>query len=189
MPIFSKSSSSFSYYSNLVPQIYAVIIYCSIITASYYYGSNQIIERKNEILKNYHQIILNSSLVKLNYLLQKLPADQEGIYTNISIDKGDMQSCYKNKCFKSNLFEFASTIDKQVPSFIYYKIEINKQTLHTNIKIPNYEFEQNHYINNYNQLSIALSIDPGYWGKVKTGIIYPYGLLATNPPNFRQSVC
>jgi len=175
MSIFSKPRSiSLEYYGNLIPQLVAFFIYCSVFTMSYYYCCDQLEERKNEILKDYYNIILNHSLVKFDYLLQKLPVDSKGLNTNIGVDGTNIQSCYQEQCVRSNLFEFASAMDKHIPYFIYYKIEINKQSLHHNAKMSGYEFEKNFYINDYNQLFITLSIDSKYWNKIKNKIIQPY---------------
>jgi len=115
----SRNLSSESY-KTLTIQLAAFVIYFSVITISYTYYDDEFKNRKNEILNEYYKIIFNHSLIKLSHLLQKLPLDQSGINTIISVDQSDILSCYKQQCIRSNLFEFTSTIDKYIPNFIYY---------------------------------------------------------------------
>ena len=172
---FSESRNLLSeYYRTLTIQIVAFIIYFSVITISYNCYNNEFKNRKNEILNEYYKIISNYSLIKLNHLLQKLPLDQSGIDTVISVDQSDILSCFKQQCIRSNLFEFTSIIDKYIPNFIYYRIDLNKQVLHRNIRIDDYELEKTYHINNYNQLSILVSADSKYWDKIKKQTIKPF---------------
>jgi hypothetical protein len=172
---FSESRNLLSeYYRTLTIQIVAFIIYFSVITISYNCYDNEFKNRKNEILNEYYKIISNYSLIKLNHLLQKLPLDQSGIDTVISVDQSDILSCFKQQCIRSNLFEFTSIIDKYIPNFIYYRIDLNKQVLHRNIRIDYYELEKTYHINNYNQLSILVSADSKYWDKIKKQTIKPF---------------
>jgi len=171
MSIFSESRGITLKNYNSIPNLIVVIMYCCIIIISFYYCNRQVEERKSEILKEYYAIILNHSLIKIDSLLQQLPLDQKGLNTNISIDKTDIQNCYKKQCIKCNIFEFSSTIDKCIPHFIFYKVEINKQLLYSNYKISDYELEKIFYINDYNQLAISLSIDVDHWNKIKIKII------------------
>ena len=85
-----------------------------------------------------------------------------------------MSGCFKQQCIKSNLFEFTSTIDKYIPNFIYYRIDLNKQVLHRNVRIDDYELEKTYHINNYNQLSISLSADLRYLNTIKKQTIKPF---------------
>ncbi len=101
---FSESRNLLSeYYRTLTIQIVAFIIYFSVITISYNCYDNEFKNRKNEILNEYYKIISNYSLIKLNHLLQKLPLDQSGIDTVISLDQSDILSCFKQQCIRSNL--------------------------------------------------------------------------------------
>jgi hypothetical protein len=150
------------YYQQSLMLIALVVIYFITLILNYQYCNNEFKNRKNEILDEFYQIIFSHSIVKLNDVLQKLPLDQTGINTAIEINQSDIKSCYKDQCIKSNLFEFAASLDKYIPNYIQYKISINKQLLHRNVKISNYELERSNYINNYNQLSIQVSIEPKY---------------------------
>ena len=166
---------TFSESRNLLPESYralaiqlgAFVIYFSVIIISYTCYDKEFKNRKNEIFSQYYEIIFNHSLIKLSYLLQKLHLDQSGKNTVISVDKSDILGCFKQQCIKSNLFEFTSTIDKYIPNFIYYRIDLNKQVLHRNVRIDDYELEKTYHINNYNQLSISLSADLRYLNTIK----------------------
>ena len=109
---------TFSKSRNLLPESYralaiqlgAFVIYFSVIIISYTCYDKEFKNRKNEIFSQYYEIIFNHSLIKLSYLLQKLPLDQSGKNTVISVDKSDILGCFKQQCIKSNLFEFTSTM-------------------------------------------------------------------------------
>ena len=102
-----------------------------------------IYDKKNEILQEYYQIIFNHSLIKFTEILNKLPFDQSGKYTTLKIEKSDIIACHKDKCIRRNLFEFSSILDKYTPDYIYYKIDVNKQLLHRNYRLDNYQLEKN----------------------------------------------
>lgn len=152
----------------------ASLIYLIVLIVSYNNYKSEFESRKNEVLSEYHKIILTHSLVKLNDLIQQLPFDRSGVETIISIDKSDILGCYKKQCIRNNLFEFVSIFDKYIPAFIYYKIEINKQLLHQNTKVTNYEVEKTKHINGYNQLSISLSADLKYLDDIKQKTLKPF---------------
>ena len=177
MPVFNKLNSISMSHCTYIVQGLGICIYCAVILLSYISTNNIAESRKTEILNDYYKIILNQSTTKLEYLLHKLPRD-EFSNTNISIDRSDIKGCYKQQCVKTNLFEFAASIDENIPNFINYKIEINKQTIHYNTKIGFYELEKVSHINNHNQLSIGISIDHKYWNKVKARIMRPFSLTA-----------
>jgi len=151
-----------------------LIIYFITLVINYRYSNNEFKNRKNEILEEYYQIIFNHSIVKLNETLHKLPSDQTGKNTVIEINQSDIKSCYKNQCIKSNLFEFASVFDKYIPNYIHYKIDINKQVLHRDRKISSYELERSNHINNYNQLSIQVALDPKYLENIHQKAFNPF---------------
>jgi hypothetical protein len=162
------------YYGALIIQVLVFTTYCSVIFISYIYTNDALENRKNEILNDYYGIILNHSVARLDNLLQKLPDDARGKNVAISLDKSNVLSCYKQRCITNNLFEFASSVDKQLPSFIYYKIDINNHLLHCNNKVSHYELEKTYHVNDYNQLAIAISIDSKYWNKIKAQIAKPF---------------
>ena len=155
------------YYQQSLIIITFLIIYFITLMLSYQSCNNEFRNRKNEILDEFYQIIFNHSIIKLNDILQKLPLDQTGLNTSVEINQSDIKSCYKEQCIKTNLFEFSSVFDKYIPNYIHYKIDINKQLLHRNRKIANYELERSHHINNYNQLSIQISVEPSYLENIR----------------------
>ncbi|WP_342267584.1 hypothetical protein [Candidatus Tisiphia endosymbiont of Empis tessellata] len=68
-------------------------------------------------------------------------------------------------------------MNKHVPVFIYYKIELNKKFLYSNIKTQNYQIDKIYPINASNQLNISLAINSTYWHKVKADIKRPFWIL------------
>lgn len=163
-----------SFWQIWLPIMGASLVYLIVLIVSYNHYKSDFENRKNETLSEYYKIILIHSLVKLNDLIQQLPLDRSGVDTIISIDKSDILGCYKKQCIKSNLFEFASTFDKYIPAFVYYKIEINKQLLHQNTKVANYELEKTQHINDYNQLVISLSADFKYFEGIRQKVLKPF---------------
>jgi hypothetical protein len=151
-----------------------LVIYTTTLVVIYIHLNNEYRNRKEEILSEYHKIIFNHSFNKLSDLLRQLPADSTNTGSSISIDRSDIQSCYKQQCVKNNLFEFASIFSKYIPEFISYKIEVNKQLLHRNNKVDNYELEKTDYINNHNQLSISLSASSKYWDSIRHQTFRPF---------------
>jgi hypothetical protein len=156
-----------SFWQTYLSMIAAFIIYSSTIIITYICYDNEFKNRKSEILDEYYNMIFNHNLITLRELLQQLPLDPGGVNTIISIEQSDIKSCYNEQCIRSDLFKFISLFDKYIPDFIYYKIEVNKELLHVNNKIGNYEIEKTHYINNYNQLTISLSADSKYLESIK----------------------
>ena len=154
--------------------IIAFIIYFSTISTSYYYHNNQFYIKKNEILQEYYQIIFNHSLIKFTEILNKLPFDQSGKYTTLKIEKSDIIACHKDKCIRRNLFEFSSILDKYTPDYIYYKIDVNKQLLHRNYRLDNYQLEKNHHINDQNQLLIFISINSRHLNEIHKKALEPF---------------
>jgi len=150
------------------------VIYTITLTIIYIHLNIEYRNRKEEILSEYHKIIFNHSFNKLSDLLKQLPPDSTSTGSSISIDRSDIQSCYKQQCIKNNLFEFASIFNRYIPEFISYKIEVNKQLLHRNNKVDDYELEKTDYINNHNQLSISLSASSKYWDSIRHQTFRPF---------------
>ena len=72
-----------------------LVIYTTTLTIIYVHLNNEYRNRKEEILNEYHKIIFNHSFNKLSDLLRQLPADSTNTGSSISIDRSDIQSCYK----------------------------------------------------------------------------------------------
>lgn len=177
MLIFSKTCGT-EYYSYSVPKIAALIVYCWLGLASYYCCQQQFTASKEKKLQSYYQTILTHSLNKLDHLVKELPADRQDVKLYVEIDKLDVKICYLKTCTRYNSLEFSATIHKHVPHFIHYKIIINDQLLHcSNTETTSYGLEKTFNINDYNRLTIALSIDPIEWHRIKNTIIWPYLLV------------
>lgn len=175
-----KLKNSLLHSTILIIRLVIFVIYCSAIIISYACCKNETKMQKNKILTEYYNAIFDHSLFKLTYLLQKLPIEKSGVDTIISVGQLDIQACNKQQCVRSNLFEFASTLDKYIPNFIHYQIVINEQLLYSDIKVDNYELEKNYYINSDNQLSISIALDDQYWNKAKRQLFKPFVITATS---------
>ena len=55
-----------------------------------------------------------------------------------------------------------------------YRIDINKHLLHRNIKKHNYQIEKSHHIDEYNQVSIFISLDSQFEDSLKTQELKPF---------------
>ena len=151
--IFQKQSG---HYKVFFIQLVFIVIYVAIITIAYNYYGNEFKERKNEILNEYYRLIVNYTSNELNNFLYELHVNQDSSDILIKSENSNILCCYKQQCVKSNAFKFISTLEQYIPSFVYYRIDINKQMLHRNIKIDNYELEKSYNINKYNQVSIFI---------------------------------
>jgi len=157
----------YTHYKVLFIQIFFIIIYVVVLVVAYRNYCSELKDRKNEILNEYYRLIVNYTSNELNNFLYELHVNQDSSDISIKSENSNILCCYKQQCVKSNAFKFISTLEQYIPSFVYYKIDINKQMLHRNIKIDNYELEKSYNINKYNQVSIFISIDYKYWNILK----------------------
>lgn len=144
----------------------------------YKYFGHTLNNRKEEILNSYYKIVLNSTLAPLENMLRKLPISQEKEPTSIKINKSDIEVCYKTQCIKNNLLELTANIDFNIPEYLYYKLDINREFLSSNTKISNYNLEKSHFINNHNQLTISLALDNKYWDTLRYEVAKPFIVIA-----------
>ena len=154
--------------------VFTIVIYgvCIIVLYQYYQDKAEI--EKVQILQDYYNKIVKVSTNKINSLTQQLlsrnfQSQNVSINTNI----GDLEIC-SYTCINYNLFRFGALIDQYIPEFIYYKIELNKKFLYSNVKVQNYQIEKIYHLNNYNQFSISLAIDKLYWSKAEAEIKKPF---------------
>ena len=170
------SNKEDKHYSTIILQWMLCFVYCCAILLFYQYYSTQLKNRKNEVLNDYYKIVLYNSVARLERVIQKFPLKQRDDVV-VNIDDTNIQTCYKTQCIKSDLFDVASTIDQFIPSYINYKIEVNKRLLYYNNKIQNYCFEKSYHINKYNQILVGLSFNPEYLNSIRNQVYMPFGVI------------
>ncbi|MDP4708756.1 MAG: hypothetical protein NWS20_01965 [Rickettsiaceae bacterium] len=57
---------------------------------------------------------------------------------------------------------------------VHYRIDVNKQLVNTNVRVNSYQLERHFPINNYNQLSIYIALDPKYLNKLQQQSAQPF---------------
>jgi hypothetical protein len=155
---------------------FTIVIYgvCIIVLYQYYQDKAEI--EKAQILQNYYNKIVKVSTNKINSLTQQISGTLQSNNISISTNGSDFKICC-DKCINYNLFHFGALIDKYIPEFIFYKIELNKKFLYSNIKAQNYQIEKIYHLNDYNQFSISLAIDKLYWSKTEAEIKKPFWIM------------
>lgn len=147
-----------------------LVIYFLSFTLMYKHYDNKAKETKQQIIQHYYNEILDVILKEIKRLAAKQLINLQTSDSTIEADLRYIKICQKSKCFNYNLFKFAALIDKFIPKFIYYKIELNKKNLYANTKIQDYEVEKTYHISKYTQLTIALTIDQRFWQKEEFNI-------------------
>ncbi len=156
---------------------FAIIIYGLTLTFLYNYFNDAAEVKKSQILQDYYNQIIAISINKISSSLQKISSSFQNKNILLSINNNDLKICSDNRCINYNLFGFRASLDKYIPEFIFYRIELNKKFLLANVRFQNYQIEKTYYINEYNQLDLSLSIDEAYWAKVRAVIWKPFWII------------
>lgn len=145
---------------------FIIVIYgiCIMLLYQYYKDKSEI--EKTQILQEQYNKIVKVSASKINSLILQLSSNLQSRNISINTNASDLEVC-SDKCINYNLFRFGALIDQYIPEFIYYKIELNKKFLYSNIKIHNYQIEKIYHLNDYNQFNISLAIDKLYSNKLE----------------------
>ena len=136
-----------------------IAVYLGAIFFSLIFFNNHIRTKGDKILEEYYAMIFNHSIIKLRELIRRSPYFEKRGNTVLKIDKSDILVCSGERCTKNNLFEFSSVIEKYIPEYVNYRIDVNKHLLHRNIKKHNYRIEKSQYIDEHNQISVFISLD------------------------------
>lgn len=144
----------------------------------YHLYSSNLQSKIQYLLKENYEIVLNNSVVKLDYLTQQFSLDERE-KAQISIDKTNIKNCISEKCLNINLLEFVSELNKYVPAFVNYKIEVNRQHLSSNNKLEKYQIEKMHQISPHNLISIGISLDDAYISSISWNLIVQYLSLSS----------
>lgn len=154
--------------------IVAFMVYIAVTSTLYNQYNRETEARKNNLLQVYYQMILNHSTIKLDDALSKMHINGHNQDIEIQIKQSDIIVCNSTQCKKENLFDFSSALDKYIPDYIYYKIDINNQLLHRNSKLDNYHLIYHNHIDRKNRLSISISLGSQYIEKLKDEIEKPF---------------
>lgn len=169
-------------YINLGTKIYkktriyiiAFIAYIAVISVLYTQYNRETEARKTNLLQFYNKIILNHSTIKLDDILSKMHINVHHQDKEIQIKQSDIVICNSTQCKKENLFDFSSALDKYIPDYVYYKIDINNQLLHRNYKLDDYHLIYHHHIDHKNRISISISLGSKYIEMLKGEIAKPF---------------
>ncbi|WP_425360058.1 MULTISPECIES: hypothetical protein [unclassified Candidatus Tisiphia] len=155
-----------------------IIIYSTIIISLYQYYNDKVEMKKAQILQTNYDKIVEVSMNKLSSLAYYLSSNIQDKNISINITSSEIEICTEAlKCKNYNIFRFGELLDWSIPEFINYKIELNKNFLHSNTKMQNYQIDKIYHINDSYQLNISLAINSVFWHKVETEIKRNFWLL------------
>ncbi|MDN3030028.1 MAG: hypothetical protein QMO91_01465 [Candidatus Tisiphia sp.] len=155
-----------------------IIIYSTIIISLYQYYNDKVEMKKAQILQTNYDKIVEVSMNKLSSLAYYLSSNIQDKNISINITSSEIEICTEAlKCKNYNIFRFGELLDWSIPEFINYKIELNKNFLHSNTKMQNYQIDKIYHINDSYQLNISLAINSVFWHKVETEIKRSFWLL------------
>jgi|GEM_PF-2582986 len=155
------------------------IVYCLFVICIYQHYNNKVTEEKHELLQIYYSMILDATLNKINNLALKNSIDLQTSKVAVDVDTGHIRLCQATNCSSYDLFKIGTLMNKLIPKFINYKIELNKKLIYVNTKTQNYEIEKIYYINGDLQLNINLAVDDIEWAKTAFNFKKPFYLLST----------
>lgn len=153
-------------------------ICCLVFILIYQHYNYKASKRKQQIMQNYYNMILELTLNKINYLAAKKSVNLQAGDSIVEIDDKSIKICQETKCSYYDLFKLCASINKIVPEFINSKISLNKSNLYINSKTQNYEIEKIHHISNSIQLAISLGIDHTFWQNKEFNIKKRFYLLS-----------
>ncbi len=154
------------------------IVYSTIIISLYQYYNDKVEIEKTQILQTQYDKILEVSMNKLSSLAYYLSSNIQEKNISINSNSSEIEICNEAlKCKYYNIFHFGELLNRNIPEFIHYKIELNKNFLYSNIKIQNYQIDKIYHINDSHQLNISLAINSVFWHKVETDIKRSFWIL------------
>ncbi|WP_425364008.1 hypothetical protein [Candidatus Tisiphia endosymbiont of Hybos culiciformis] len=157
------------------------IVYSTIIISLYQYYNDKVEVKKTQILQTQYDKILEVSMNKLSSLAYYLSSNIQDKNISINSTSSEIEICNEAlQCKNYNIFLFGESLNRNIPEFINYKIELNKNFLYSNIKIQNYQMDKIYHINDSHQLNISLAINSVFWHKVETDIKRSFWILTAS---------
>ncbi|HJD57182.1 hypothetical protein [Candidatus Tisiphia endosymbiont of Ptychoptera albimana] len=154
------------------------VFYITIIISLYKCYNNKVKMEKAQVLQTQYNKIVEVSMHKLTSLSHRLSSSIEESNISINSNSSEIEICNEALvCTNCSFFRFGELLNRNIPEFIHYKIELNKTFIYSNLKVQNYQIETTYHINDSHQLNISLAINSVYWHKVVTDIKRPFWLL------------
>lgn len=154
-----------------------IICYSIFCLALYKHYLNKIETERSRILQQYYDKVASVSIEKLNYISHKILANIKDEDITIVNNVGDLRIC-RDQCVEYSIFRFGNIIDKHIPEFIHFKIELNKNLLYSNFRENNYQLEKVYHINSGHQLVIGVSIDKVFEDNLANDITKPFWIIS-----------
>jgi len=129
---------------------------------------------KNELLNKNHSKIKMLAIEELANLYYQLSTPINNSEVNATINNHSIKACYKEKCKSFNLLKFGPMLNRIIPEYIFYEIKLNEELIYSNTKLPSYEIEKSHLLNERTILTVGLSINELFWQKNQLEIMEPY---------------
>lgn len=129
---------------------------------------------KNELLNTNSSKLRKLTIEELANVYHQLATTTDNNEVRSIISNYTIDACYKEKCKSFNLLKFGSILDRIIPEYIFYKIKLNESLIYSNTKLPSYEIENSHLLNEQTILTIGLSISEVFWQKKQLEIRKPY---------------
>jgi hypothetical protein len=129
---------------------------------------------KNELLNTNSSKLRKLTIEELANVYHQLATTTDNSEVSSIISNYTIDACYKEKCKSFNLLKFGPILDRTIPEYILYKIKLNEALIYSNTKLPSYEIENSHLLNEQTILTIGLSISEVFWQKKQLEIREPY---------------
>jgi hypothetical protein len=150
------------------------LIFCLVLYKHYL---NKIETERSVILQQYYDKVVSVSTEKLNSISHKILANIKDQDVTLVNDVRDIKIC-RGQCVEYSIFRLGNVIDKHIPEFIHFKIELNKNLLYSNFKEDGYQLEKVYHINSGHQFVIGISIDKVFGEKLASDIIQPFWTIS-----------
>ncbi len=154
----------------LILSFLMVIIGVSLI----YHYQNTEKKVKYELLNKNYSKITRLTIEELANVYHQLATTTDNSEVNVTISNHSVNACYKEKCKNYNLLKFGSILDRNIQEYIFYKIKLNEALIYSNTKLPSYEIERSHLLNEQTILTVGLSINEVFWQNKQLEIREPY---------------
>lgn len=132
----------------------------------------------NQILQNQYTKIVEIIDRKLSSLGAELNQNIHDRNVLIKPNVNHLEICTNtNNCINYSISRFGALLNRYIPEYIYYKIDINNQFVYTNTKFSKASLKKAYHINNNSQFNISLAINPDYLLHIENSIKRPFWIL------------
>lgn len=129
---------------------------------------------KNELLNKNHSKITRLIIEELANVYHQLATTTDNSEVATTINNHTITACYRGVCSNFNLLKLRPLIERIIPKYIFYKIQLNEALLHSNTNLPSYGIEKSQLLNEKTILTVGLSIDEIFWQKRQSEIRESY---------------